>query len=313
MRTLYLQQNCIQTIENLSHMKELANLNLSENFIDKIQNLSALTSLQTLHLSKNNLCSVEDLAHLSECSSIEILDLSNNRINDESILEEVIFKMKQLKYLKLDGNAFVRSVKFYRKKIILNLPNLNYLDNMPVFEDERRAAQAWERGGLPEEKKEREIMRTEEKEKHINSMKALDKMLEDHKEELKQKRIAHELEEEMRSKEEIEQKDEQEELNQVDEHQETNQVDDHEALNQEEQVESAIESTTQEEEAHDTHNEEIHNDDHDHPEVEGLENQGSTLNMDAATSLHENNVSNPMDSSDTTTDLIVNNKASIEE
>lgn len=204
MRTLYLQQNSISKIENLNRMPRLTNLNLSENFISKIENLSLLKNLQTLNLSKNTIQTVDDIRHLVDCTSIQILDLSSNRIKDPNILEEVIFHMKQLKYLKLDGNPFIREAKNYRRRLILNLPNLNYLDTMPVFPDERRCALAWERGGIEEEKRERELIRNEEKEKHLKGLAALDKMIEDHKENLKREQEEQEEREEKERQEQEE-------------------------------------------------------------------------------------------------------------
>jgi len=43
---------------------------------------------------------------------------------------------------------------------------LRYLDDRPVFEDDRRHAEAFHRGGIDEERAERELIKTEEREKH---------------------------------------------------------------------------------------------------------------------------------------------------
>lgn len=37
------------------------------------------------------------------------------------------------------------------------MPNLKYIDDKPIFEDEKRYADAWARGGLEEERKERKL------------------------------------------------------------------------------------------------------------------------------------------------------------
>lgn len=48
-------------------------------------------------------------------------------------------------------NPFVREFKQYRKVWISSLPKINYLDERPVFIEERRLVMAWSRGGREEE------------------------------------------------------------------------------------------------------------------------------------------------------------------
>ena len=45
--------------------------------------------------------------------------------------------------------------------MIARLPDLKYLDDRPVFADDRRNAEAFARGGLEEERKERAIIQQE--------------------------------------------------------------------------------------------------------------------------------------------------------
>ena len=52
----------------------------------------------------------------------------------------------QVIYLK--GNPIVSKFSHYRKRLITALPSLAYLDDRPVFEQERRLSAAWVRGGL---------------------------------------------------------------------------------------------------------------------------------------------------------------------
>jgi len=49
----------------------------------------------------------------------------------------------------------VRKIPYYRKHVIAKLKELTYLDDKPVFEDERRYCDAFQRGGIEEERKER--------------------------------------------------------------------------------------------------------------------------------------------------------------
>jgi dynein assembly factor 1 len=48
MRSLFLQENCIDKIEGIDHMKDLAQLNLSDNLIRKVENLGGLSNLESL-------------------------------------------------------------------------------------------------------------------------------------------------------------------------------------------------------------------------------------------------------------------------
>jgi dynein assembly factor 1 len=60
----------------------------------------------------------------------------------------------------------VKKIKNYRKKLIAAIPTLKYLDDRPVFKDDRRYAEAFSRGGLDAEREERRKYKEEEQEKH---------------------------------------------------------------------------------------------------------------------------------------------------
>lgn len=70
--------------------------------------------------------------------------------------------------LYLHGNPILRNLKQYRRKMIVGLPSLTYLDERPVFAEERRVVEAWARGGDAEETSERSKIR-EEKKEHLQS------------------------------------------------------------------------------------------------------------------------------------------------
>ncbi len=102
---LYLQENLIETMEGFDFMPVLHSLNLSDNMITKVEGLDRLVKLETIQLKRNrfgkNLDDVGDLIGLLDCPSISVLDLSDNFIQDEAVLEEVIYKMQNLSVLYL--------------------------------------------------------------------------------------------------------------------------------------------------------------------------------------------------------------------
>lgn len=101
-----------------------------------------------------------------DCPSIKVLDISDNYIEDERILEEVIYKMPNLRVLYMQGNPVTKKIRNYRKTLTHRIPDLKYLDDRPVFEDDRRFAEAFARGGMTEEKEERAKYKKEKDEAH---------------------------------------------------------------------------------------------------------------------------------------------------
>ena len=143
MRTLYLQENLIERIENLSHMTELVTLNLNKNLLSNLHGLESLSpTLQTLMVGNNHLVSSEGCAALRTCKNVSTLDIQENRIEDPEILN-VLADMPQLAVLYLQGNPCVKKIRHYRKHVVGKLKNLKYLDDRPVFDDERKRCDVW--------------------------------------------------------------------------------------------------------------------------------------------------------------------------
>ncbi len=159
--SLYLHENMIEKIENLEGLDELHNLNLSDNAITKIENLSCLPKLSNLLIKRNKIGinGDDDLEGLTGLP-ITVLDISDNKIEITDVLKH-LEKVRKLRVLYLLGNECVRKIANYRKNMINNLPNLTYLDDKPVFEDERRFSEAFARGGLEEERRERALYKKE--------------------------------------------------------------------------------------------------------------------------------------------------------
>lgn len=109
---------------------------------------------------------VECLKGLLECPSLTCIDLSENELSDPDILQQVIYKLPNLKVLYLQGNPVCRKIDYYRKKIISDIPTLKYLDDRPVFEEDRRRAEAWKEGGMEAERAEMKKIKKEKEDKH---------------------------------------------------------------------------------------------------------------------------------------------------
>jgi hypothetical protein len=173
LRCLYAHQNCLSKIENLNCCPLLASLQLSNNHILTISNISHLSQLQTLQIANNYLTTADDIRHLLEVPNLTVLDLQNNRLEDPEILD-VLAAMPSLAVLQLQGNPVVPKITQYRRTTISRCTSLSYLDDRPVFEEERKAVGAWVIGGLPAEREER---RRQREEKDLAHRRNLDHMI----------------------------------------------------------------------------------------------------------------------------------------
>lgn len=61
----------------------------------------------------------------------------------EFSLVDLLASLKDLRVLYLQGNPCVRKIPYYRKLLIAKLKKLKYLDDRPVFDDERRRVEAF--------------------------------------------------------------------------------------------------------------------------------------------------------------------------
>jgi len=164
MKSLYLQENSLTKIEGLENLPELCNLNLNQNSIEKVENLGEQKMLGTLLLQRNKLKTLDSVQGLLECTSLSCIDMQNNDLEDVEVVD-ILEQLPNLKVLYLKGNPFVKKIKNYRKTVISRLKNLTYLDDRPVFDEERLLVTAWAAGGKEGEKAERVRQKEEKKEK----------------------------------------------------------------------------------------------------------------------------------------------------
>ena len=166
--------------------------------------LPVFPSLKTLLLSRNSLATYEDCIGLRHLPALESLDLSDNRKLGEkpkqtaagttrspssrSIDDLPVPLPSGLHYLRLTGCGITSSLPHYRKRLLVSMPALLYLDESPCFEKERRLAAAWFDGGVDAERRERAAIREEEEATRRRHGEAFDEMVRAAKEEAQHRR-----------------------------------------------------------------------------------------------------------------------------
>ena len=152
LRCLYLQRNLIAKIENLDGLNQLVQLDLSENRLTSLNGLAVLPILANLNVSKNLLATAECIEELSNCKSLTSIDFSHNHFESDENFISTLSKCKGLLSINMTGNPIATDLPHFRKKMIVNLKKLKYLDR-PIFDMERATSVAWSEGGREAEQK----------------------------------------------------------------------------------------------------------------------------------------------------------------
>ena len=87
--------------------------------------------------------------------------------------------MPKLKVVYMQNNEICKGkiIPGYRKTTIAKIRTLTYLDDRPVFMEDRRHAEAYHRGGIDAERAERELMRKERDAEQQRQHKAFKEMM----------------------------------------------------------------------------------------------------------------------------------------
>ncbi|XP_014643437.1 PREDICTED: protein tilB homolog [Ceratotherium simum simum] len=125
-----------QEIERLEHIdkwcRELKILYLQNNLIGKIENVSKLKKLEYLNLALNN---IEKVENLEGCEGLTKLDLTVNFIGELSSVKTLQHNI-HLKELFLMGNPCA-DFDGYRQYVVATLPRLKWLDGKEIERSER--------------------------------------------------------------------------------------------------------------------------------------------------------------------------------
>ncbi len=95
--------------------------------------------LQILNISGNNLDTLNDIEPLTNLAE---LYASNNNLNDMKEMSTLLKYWFRLRKLELNGNPFCSKNK-YRERIIVQAPNIDWLDGKEIQDIERQFLQNW--------------------------------------------------------------------------------------------------------------------------------------------------------------------------
>ena len=107
------QDNCIEKIENLGRLRNLVYLNLAMNNIEFIENLEPLEKLEKLDLTLNFVGALSTVQHLKRNTHLRSFFLMGNPCT---------------------------SFECYRDYVVAHLPQIQFLDGVPVEKSERISA-----------------------------------------------------------------------------------------------------------------------------------------------------------------------------
>uniref|UniRef100_A0A3Q1FRX6 Leucine-rich repeat-containing protein 6 n=1 Tax=Acanthochromis polyacanthus TaxID=80966 RepID=A0A3Q1FRX6_9TELE len=164
-----LHQQDIERIEHIDRWcRDLKILYLQNNLIPRIENVSRLKNLEYLNLALNN---IEVIENLEGCESLQKLDLTVNFVGCLSSVESLRHNV-HLTELFLVGNPCTE-FQGYRQYVVAALPQLKWLDGTEISRSERiRASQGLEEVRILVGEQEEEYLRRRVQEKEEAERKA---------------------------------------------------------------------------------------------------------------------------------------------
>ncbi|KAL5102933.1 Protein phosphatase 1 regulatory subunit 42 [Taenia crassiceps] len=141
LQVLYLYENQLTKIPDLSTSPNLTHVYLQQNNISRIHNLGALSNLEKLYLDLSA-SGVTNLQGLDCLQYLERLDIGSNLLSDESDVLSVLSKMAYLGELNIAGNPMMKNIRI-NDRIIIAAKALECLDGKQIQSSNRRFIEGW--------------------------------------------------------------------------------------------------------------------------------------------------------------------------
>lgn len=123
---------------------------VSENRLTRTDGLDALPQLSNLNIAKNALSTADSIENLTGCKQLTSVNFSHNELESEDVIT-TLSRILSLLSITMTGNPIAANVSNFRKKAIVAVKTLRYLDR-PIFDMERASAEAWSTGGRDAER-----------------------------------------------------------------------------------------------------------------------------------------------------------------
>lgn len=166
---LHLQNNQISKIEDLEHQESLEKLYLEGNRIQCLEGLERCPRLVELHMGNQALpaslrftidpqsirtlamslrvlnlsqCHLSSLEHLDGLRSLEVLDVSKNRVEDLEQVFALLMNVRSLSELDMRENPVTSAPRYREKVITFSSARLGLLDKKDIDPNQRRMMQS---------------------------------------------------------------------------------------------------------------------------------------------------------------------------
>lgn len=164
--SLFISHNTLTSLETLPFLPKLRLLDVSHNTIRELCTETPQETLETLLASHNSVKNLDGIC--LSFPALTSLDIAYNQVPRLEMVEQALAEMSTtLATLVLQGNPAQRcaskSNSHYRKRMIHFFRSLRFLDEYPVFAEERRVAEAFTTGGREGEVQMKKQIKAEEK------------------------------------------------------------------------------------------------------------------------------------------------------